>query len=186
MLKTQLLVKGISIHDPYTDVRLASLKDTITLESFTAEGYVGLGVPLGTDAFVQKFVHDACQKGIADFDKLDHIDDGFVHYQLLRFCQATRLQYLNSHVSLDNQLVMQQQHVDYKIAEALLKKGTNNAHQTWALNHRAWVDMVIHLPHDHGGFGITSNVISRKAALYTTTARFIAFVGTLPLANQST
>ena len=72
------------------------------------------------------------------------------------------------------------------IAEALLKKGTNNAHQTWALNHRAWVDMVIHLPHDHGGFGITSNVISRKAALYTTTARFIAFVGTLPLANQST
>jgi hypothetical protein len=46
--------------------------------------------------------------------------------------------------------------------------------------------MVIHLPHDHGGFGITSNVISRKAALYTATARFIAFVRTLPLANQST
>ena len=46
--------------------------------------------------------------------------------------------------------------------------------------------MVIHLPHDHGGFGITSNVISRKATLYTATARFIAFVGTLPLANQST
>ena len=113
-------------------------------------------------------------------------EDGIVHYQLLRFCQATRLQYLNPHVSLDNQLVMQQQHVDYKIAEALLKKGTNNAHQTWALNHRALVDMVNHLPHDHGGFGITSNVISRKAALYTTTARFIAFVGTLPLANQST
>ena len=67
-----------------------------------------------------------------------------------------------------------------------LKKGTNNAHQTWPLNHRAWVDMVIHLPHELGGFGITSNVISRKAALYTTTARFIAFVGTLPLANQST
>ena len=67
-------------------------------------------------------------KVIDDVDKLDHIDDGFVHYQLLRFCQATRLQYLNSHVSLDNQLVMQQQHVDYKIAEALLNKGTNNAH----------------------------------------------------------
>ena len=72
------------------------------------------------------------------------------------------------------------------IAEALLKKGTNNAHQTWALNHRAWVDMVIPLPHDHGGFGITSNVISRKAALYTATARFTAFVGTLPQAQQST
>ena len=81
---------------------------------------------------------------------------------------------------------MQQQHVDYKIAEALLKKGTNDAHQTWAPHHRALVDMANHLPHDHGGFGITSNVISRKAALYTATARFIAFVGTLPLANQST
>ena len=46
--------------------------------------------------------------------------------------------------------------------------------------------MVIHLTHDHGGFGITSNVISRKAALYTATARFTAFVGTLTLANQST
>ena len=112
-------------------------------------------------------------------------EDGFVHYQLLRFCQATRLQPV-SLVHLGNQQVMQQQHVDYKIAEALLKRGTNNAHQTWALNHRAWVDMVIHLPHDHGGFGITSNVISCKAALYTATARFIAFVGTLPLANQST
>jgi hypothetical protein len=77
-------------------------------------------------------------------------EDGIVHYQLLRFCQATRLQYLNPHVSLDNQLVMQQQHVDYKIAEALLKKETNNAQQTWALNRRAWVDMVIHLPHGHG------------------------------------
>jgi len=79
-----------------------------------------LGVPLGTDAFVQKFVHDACQKMIDDVDKLDHIEDGLVHYKLLRFCQATRLQYLNSHVSLDNQQVMQQQHVDYKIAEALV------------------------------------------------------------------
>ena len=75
--------------------------ELITLASFTAGGYVGLGVPLGTDAFVQKFVHDACQKVIDDDDKLDHIEDGFVHYQLLRFCQATRLQYLNSHVSLD-------------------------------------------------------------------------------------
>ena len=88
------------------DARLASIKDTTTLASFTAEGYVVLGVPLGTDACVQKFVHDTCQKVTDDVDKLDHIEDGFVHYQLLRFCQATRLQYLNSHVSLDNQLVM--------------------------------------------------------------------------------
>ena len=43
-----------------TRPRLAPLKDMITSSSFTADGYVGLGVPLGTDAFVQKFVHDKC------------------------------------------------------------------------------------------------------------------------------
>ena len=62
----------------WNDARLASIKGTITLASFTAEGYVGLGVPLGTNTFVQKFVHDACQKVINDVDKLDHIEDGFV------------------------------------------------------------------------------------------------------------
>ena len=59
-----------------------------------------------------------------DVDKLDNIQDGFIHYQLLRFCQATRLQYLNGQIDLANQNILQQQHVDHKIANALLKKGT--------------------------------------------------------------
>ena len=72
-----------------------------------------------------------------DVDKLDSVQDGFIHYQLLRFCQATRLQYLNGQVPIENQNHLQQQHV--KIAEALLKKGTGNAYQTWTLQDRAWV-----------------------------------------------
>ena len=63
---------------------------------------MGLGVPLGTDAFVQRFVKDKCLAIIEDVDKLDSVQDGFIHYQLLRFCQATRLQYLNGHVPLEN------------------------------------------------------------------------------------
>ena len=192
MFKTQILVKNVTVEAAWTsaqgfisaDPHLTPLKDMITSSSFTADGYVGVGVPLGTDAFVQKFVYEKCLQVIGDVAKLDPIADGFVHYQLIRFCQATRLQYLNSHVSLDNQLVLQQQHVDHMIGEALLKKGTDNTHLTWPTNHRAWVDMVLHLPHEHGGFGITSNAIARKAAFYTTTARFIAFVGSLPSANQ--
>ena len=78
-----------------------------------------------------------------DVDKLDSVQDGFIHYQLLRFCQATRLQYLNGQVPIENQNHLQQQHDDYKIAEALLKKGTGNAYQTWTLQDRAWVDMVL-------------------------------------------
>jgi hypothetical protein len=59
-----------------------------------------------------------------DVDKLNNIQDGFIHYQLLRFCQATRLQYLNGQITLAYQNVLQQQHVEHKIANALLKKGT--------------------------------------------------------------
>ena len=49
-----------------------------------------------------------------DVDKLDSIQDGFIHYQLICFCHATRLQYINWHVQLANQNVLQQ-HVDHKI-----------------------------------------------------------------------
>ncbi len=87
-------------------------------------GYIGLGVPIGTDAFIHHFVKDKCQAIMDDVDKLVNIQDGFIHYQLLRFCQATRLQYINGQFTLTNQNVLQQQHVDHKIANALLKKGT--------------------------------------------------------------
>jgi hypothetical protein len=79
-----------------------------------------------------------------DVDKLDNIQDGFIHYQLIRFCQATRLQYLNGHVQLVNQNALQQQHVDHKIANALLKKGTKEPSRPGLGRHanhqdRAWV-----------------------------------------------
>ena len=35
------------------------------------------------------------------------IQDGFIHYQRIRFCQVTRLQYVNCHVQLDNQDLLQ-------------------------------------------------------------------------------
>ena len=38
--------------------------------------------------------------------------------------------------------------------------------------------MVLHLPHEQGGFGVTNNTVSRHAALYASTARFVAFLGT--------
>jgi hypothetical protein len=59
--------------------------------SFVVDIYIGLGVPIGTDAFIRQFVKDKCQAIMEDVDKLDNIPDGFIHYQLLRFCQATRL-----------------------------------------------------------------------------------------------
>jgi hypothetical protein len=38
--------------------------------------------------------------------------------------------------------------------------------------------MRLHESHGEGGFGVPNNTITRHAALYTTNARFVAFLGT--------
>ena len=81
-------------------------------------------MPIGTDVFLRNFVAKICRAIIDDVEKLDTIQDGFIHYQLLRFCQVTRLQYLNCHILLGNRCVLHQKHVDCKIADVLLKKST--------------------------------------------------------------
>ncbi len=58
----------------------------VSLTSFCPEDFVGIGVPIGTDAFVHNVVVQTCMSIIDDVEKLDTIQDGFVHYQLLRFC----------------------------------------------------------------------------------------------------
>jgi hypothetical protein len=112
-----------------------------------------------------------------DVDKPNNIQDCFIHYQLLRFCQATRLQYLNGQVQLANQQVLQQQHVDHQIVSALLK-GTRHDYKKWNLQDSDWVDMCLHESHNKGGFNVPNNTISRHAAAYTTNTRFVAFLGT--------
>jgi hypothetical protein len=73
-------------------------------------------------------------------------------------------------VQLANQNVLQQ-HVDHHITSALLKKGTQDAYNTFNQQDRAWVDMRLHESQDEGGFGIPNNTITRCAAAYTTNAR---------------
>jgi hypothetical protein len=63
---------------------------------------------------------------------------GFIHYHLLRFCQTTLLQYINSHVLLGNRCVLQHQHVDCKIADTLLKKGTKQHTDGWDTSGKSW------------------------------------------------
>jgi hypothetical protein len=95
--ETKILVKGISAAEAHTaaqrlltaDPSLAHLGPLLAPTAFVDDGYIGLGVPIGTDAFVQHFVKKKCQEIMDDVDKLDNIQDGFIHYQLVRFCQAT-------------------------------------------------------------------------------------------------
>jgi len=52
------------------------------------------GVPIGTDEWVQQFAQEKAAAVHVDVSKLDIISDGFIHYQMLRFCQNTRLVFL--------------------------------------------------------------------------------------------
>ena len=121
--KTKILVKGISAADAYAaaqclllaDPSLVHLSPLLSPTSFEVDCYIGLGVPISTDACIQHFVKDKCQTIMVDVDTLDNIQDGFIHYQLIRYCQTTRLQYLNCHVQLAKQNVLQQ-HVNHHIA----------------------------------------------------------------------
>ncbi len=98
-----------------------------------------------------------CRDIIDDVEKLDAIQDGFTHFQLIRFCPDTRLQYVNSNIMLGNRCVLQQQHVDCKIADTLLKKGTKQHADGWDTSSKDWEHMVLHLPHAEGGFGVPFN-----------------------------
>ena len=99
---------------------------------------------------------------------LDNIKDSFIHYQLIHFCQATRLQYVNGQITLANQnvLQLQQQHVDHHITLALLKKGTRDNYKTWNQQDSAWVDMLLHESHDEGSFSVSNNTITCHTASY--------------------
>jgi hypothetical protein len=64
---------------------LAHLSADVLLTSFCPEGFVGIGMPIGTDVFVRNFVAKTCRVIIDDVEKLDVIQDVFIHYQILRF-----------------------------------------------------------------------------------------------------
>ena len=79
------------------------------------------------------------------------------------FAKRPGCNFPNGHVQLANRCVIQQLHVDHKIANALLKKGTN-AYKAW--NQQDLVDMHLHESHDEGGLGVPNNTITRHAASY--------------------
>jgi len=49
------------------------------------------GVPIGNDEWLQQFMQAKAAAVKVDVGKLDITSDGLIHYQMLRFCQNTRL-----------------------------------------------------------------------------------------------
>jgi len=50
------------------DPSLAQLSLLLAPASFVVDGYIGLGVFIGTDAFIQHFVKDKCQAILEDIE----------------------------------------------------------------------------------------------------------------------
>ena len=79
--KTSVLSKGFTRESTFdvehniikTSPSLTHLSVDIVLTSFCPEGFVGIGVSIGTDAFVQNLVGKTCREIIDDVEKLDSI-----------------------------------------------------------------------------------------------------------------
>jgi hypothetical protein len=85
---------------------------------------------------------------------------------------------------LNNRCFLQQKHVDCKIADALLKKGTKQHADGWDASSKAWAHVVLHLPHAEGGYGVAFNDVTKDTAFSTTTSRFVAWLGAFPQERQ--
>jgi hypothetical protein len=68
--------------------QLTHLNVEVSLDSFLPDGFVGIGVPIDTDTYVRQFVAKTFTDINEDVEKLDVIEDDFIHFQLLRFCQS--------------------------------------------------------------------------------------------------
>ena len=65
-----------------------------------------------------------------------------------------------------------------------MKKGTKQHADGWDTSSKDWSHMVLYLPHAEGGFGVPFNCVTKDAAFYTTTSRFVSWIGTFSQARQ--
>ena len=57
----------------------------------STKGLCVAGVPIGTEAWVTKFVAEKVEAVILDVGNIDHeLTDGMIHFHMMCFCQNTR------------------------------------------------------------------------------------------------
>jgi hypothetical protein len=70
------------------------------LDIVKVAGMTCVGVPMGTPEFVNAFVRSKAHDIVQDVNKLRIVPDPKIRYDLLRFCQHTRLAFLARNVPL--------------------------------------------------------------------------------------
>jgi hypothetical protein len=170
-----------------TDPDLADIAHHFTRDMFTTEGIEVLGTPVSKDRFIQSFVAQNCLKIMGDIGKHACLTDGFLHAQLLKFCQNTRTQFISANINIpdsDSVITAQHKHVDRKIAYEILQKGTRGSFRKWPQQDIDLAITMIQMPHSMGGFGMTPNVIAQISAKVAMASRFLGFVGSLSSSEQ--
>jgi len=74
---------------------------------------------------------------------------------------------------LNNRCVLEEEDVDCKISDSILKKDTKDHTDDWDTSSRVWTHMVLHLSHPEGGYGVTFNDVTKDSTYYTVTSLFV-------------
>jgi hypothetical protein len=134
-------------------------------------------VSIGTDAFVQSFVAKTCRTIIDDTVTWENWTLFKTALYIIRSSGFGRPLDSNILILIFSSVIvtsLQQQHVDCKITDALLKRGTKQHSDGCDTFSKAWSHMVLHLEHSKDGFGVTFNDITKDVVVYTSTSRFVS------------
>jgi hypothetical protein len=77
-----------------------------------------LGTQLGTDTYIKEFVSHNCIKVARNVENPEPITDGFVFFQMVKFCLNTCTQYMSTNITLPTEeqfLSAQDHHIDTSI-----------------------------------------------------------------------
>ena len=149
------------------------------LDIVTVPGLECVGMPIGTPEFVNAFVRSKAHAIEQEVQKLRTVQDPKIHYDLLRFCQHTRLAFLARNVPPDVMMrpadasfdpgrgdwgsgILQRSCavpvpvlIQSSIVHAILQLGLGATFATLSPHDLAWCCVIVQLPHHKGGLGIT-------------------------------
>ncbi len=143
-----------------------------------------------------------------DVQKLRIVQDPKIHYDLLRFCQHTRLAFVARNLPPDAMMrptdagfdpgrgdwgsgILQRSNsvpvpvlvtvlIQSSIVHAILQRGLGATFATLSPHELAWCCVIVELPHHKGGLGITPLPASGMAAFCSATAHLVSWLGSLP------
>jgi hypothetical protein len=167
-----------------------------------------VGVPIGTPEFVNAFVRSKAHDIVQDVHKLRIVPDPKIHYDLLRFCQHTRLAFLARNVPPDvlmrpadvnsdpgrgeggsgllprTSLVAVPVFIQGSIVQAILQRGLGYTFSTLSAQELAWYRVIVELPHHQEGLDITPLPASGMAVFYSATDHMVSWLGLPPHASE--